>query len=760
MMEKIQIGIKGMHCASCVGTVSDAIKHTSGVVSVSVNLALAKAEIAVENGNFNIHELERKVRESGYGLVTRHLLFDVNGMDCPSCVDSIRQSLIGKRGIVSCDVNYANQSISVQIIDGLISEKEVASTLSNLGYTPKSVVDSKGSNLDLIKLAIAGLGAIFCFVFGHELPYLALGVATVVQFWCGLVFHLSLIRTLVRFRADMNTLISLGTNASYFFGAFSLLTGAHPDLKSGPIIIFVVLLGRFIDSKARNATGTSLEKLIKLKPKVAKILRNGQEENVSYEDIVIGDVAVVRSGEAIPCDGFVESGSSDVDQSMMTGESMPIHKKEGDSVYAGTINLTGVLEIQASVNPTSTVLSKIINLVREAQSSKTQIEKLADRVCALFVPVILGIALVTFFIWLSLYGVNEAIFFSVSVLIIACPCALGLATPTAVIVSVGKGAQIGILFKNGETIEKLSHVDVILFDKTGTVTLGKPRIVDKQLFTDDALRLTAALSRFSNHPLSKAIAEEYDSETYRVTDIENIGGLGIKGKIDGKAVLVGSRNFMEYNNVNMPESYGDGGKTTVYSSFDSKLIGQFRFEDKIRPESAETIKKLKEYELALLSGDSTKTVEQVGAQLGIAKFFSELMPQDKVNKVKEFKAKGKRVAFVGDGINDAPSLAESDVGIAISGQEIAIEASQVVIMNGSLAGVAKAIRLAKRTFATIKQNLWWAFGYNLVLVPAAAGVLYFPFGIKIDPMFSCVIMAISSITVVLNSLRLRLIKLD
>jgi len=766
-MAKITLDVKGMHCASCIGTVSDAIKQTKGVVSCDVNLALSTAEV-VSNDGFNVRELVENVKKTGYGIKTRQVVYHLDGMDCPSCVQGIENSLIQLYGVVDSKANFANQSVNVEIIEGLVSEKEIENQLKRLGYTPKQVEQENEKKDDIpYKVIVACAGAIFCILY-RKYPTTCMMVATIVQFWSGWVFHKALLRSVLRLRADMNTLISLGSNATYFFALVSMLTGAKADVMTAPIIIAVVLVGRFLESSARLKTGNAMLKLIDLQPKTANVLRDGKEVAVDQSDIKPGDIVVVKPGERIPCDGIVKIGSSSVDESMMTGEPIPARKKQGSNVLAGTINQSGVIRVEATRDSSETSLAQIIKLVREAQSSKTRIERIADRVCAVFVPIVLIITVITFSLWFIFSGFdfNLALLFAVSVLIIACPCALGLATPAAVVVAVGKGSSNGILFKNGQAIERLGKVKVIAFDKTGTLTIGKPEIGEQKLFMDDGLTLSASLCKYSNHPLSKAISAKHTGELYHVSDLENLDGLGLRGKVKGKMVIVGNRSLMEYNKIDLEpvnelaRELEGKGETIVYCACDGIVAACFSFKDRIKPEAKEIMLRLKNYQLALLTGDTEKSAKEVASRLGITLVHSELMPQDKVKVIKEIK-KTKSVAFVGDGINDAPSLAESNVGIALSsGQDIAIESADIVLVKGTLHGVANAVQLSTKTFAVIKQNLWWAFGYNVVLIPVAAGLFWIPFGLMIHPMFACVIMAFSSITVVLNSLRLGLVKLN
>lgn len=757
-----------MHCASCVGTVTEAIKRGTGVNSCDVSLATASAEITIQPENFRSHEVVQKVRDSGYDVKTTIHLYELEGMNCPTCVDEIEKTLLKESWIVECKASFANQSVKIEILAGITSDQNLQGLLKKLGYTPKKgqQVEIKSQSDEILKLLFAISGAIFCLVYAHNYHKTSILVASVVQFWCGLAFHKSLLRAVLRLRADMDTLISLGTNTAYFFSLFSVIFKGHPVTEVAPLIIAVVLLGRFLESKARAKTSQSLTKLLNLWPKKTNVIRSGKEISIATNEITIGDVAVVKPGERIPCDGIIESGSTNIDESMMTGEPLLVAKSQGSQVLAGTVNLTGAIQVKATRDSASTTLSQIIRLVREAQTSKTRIERLADKVCAYFVPCILGISLVTFFLWLGFGNLHDAILHSVSVLIIACPCALGLATPTAVVVAVGKGSANGILFKNGESLESLAKIKNIAFDKTGTLTIGKPTLVSKQTFSEDGMKLAASIAKYSNHPVSKAISESFKSETYDILEIANLDGLGMTGKINGEFLFLGSKNLMEYNKIDINpaaefiKSAESNAETIVCCGYSGKLVAVFSLKDVPKTEAKEVLKRLEDYKISMLTGDSKGTAHEIGSKLGITSIHAELMPQDKVRVIKNLQ-KNSHIAFVGDGINDAPSLASSNCGIALSnGQDVAIESADVVLVKGTLHGVPNAIEIARKTFSIIKQNLWWALGYNIVLVPAAAGLSHIIFKFDVSPMAACVLMAISSLAVVLNSLRLNWIKLQ
>jgi Cu+-exporting ATPase len=597
-----------------------------------------------------------------------------------------------------------------------------------------------------------------------------------VLFWCGDRFFKGFITSLKHFTADMNTLVAVGTSAAFIYSAAvtffpaDFTSGGHTSnvyYDTSAVIITLILLGRLLEMRSKGKTSEALKKLIGLQAKTASIIRDGKEVEIPLEQLHIGDIVIVRPGEKIPVDGIIIEGTSSIDESMITGESVPVDKHIGDEIIGATLNTTGSFKFQAKKIGKDTLLAQIVKLVEEAQGSKAPIQQFADRVTAVFVPIVIVIALLTFIGWyLSGALFTNALINFVAVMIVACPCALGLATPTAIIVGTGLGAQHGILIKNANVLEKLRKIDTIVFDKTGTITTGKlvvTDVVSSDMFSEnDILFYAASLENFSEQPIAKAIVDFSNTKSISLAPPKNfnsITGFGAKGLVEGKQVLVGSAKLLSERNIgtNKPkfyDAYFEQGKTLVFVSIDNKLAGIIAVMDATRPESKISVNRLHKLgiRILLLSGDNRQVVESICKSNGIDNYFAEMLPQDKIKEIKKLQNAGRIVAMVGDGINDAPALAQADVGIAIgTGTDIAIEAGDITLVKGNLMGVISAIRLSKKTVTTIYQNLFWAFIYNLILIPLAA------FGI-LDPMLAAGSMALSSVSVVSNSLRLKRMK--
>jgi Cu+-exporting ATPase len=601
-----------------------------------------------------------------------------------------------------------------------------------------------------------------------------LALATPVQFFVGWQFYVGTYKAFRNRRANMDTLIALGTSAAYIYSLLVIISsetfGKHVYFDTAALIISIILLGRYLEARAKGRTSEAIRKLIGLQAKTARVLVAGREVEVPVEEVAVGDIVVVRPGEKMPVDGIVTEGTSTVDESMLTGESMPVDKKEGDSVVGATINKNGFLKFQATKVGKDTVLAQIIRLVERTQGSKAPIQRLADSVAGVFVPVVIGIAVLTFLVWYFIGG--ESFTFAltafISVLVIACPCALGLATPTAIMVGTGKGAQNGILIKSAEALELAHRAKVIVFDKTGTLTTGKPVVTDTVAVNgfaqSEVLRLAAVAEKGSEHPLGEAIVDASKSGGQELPDpeaFESLAGRGVVARVEGKEILLGNRALMAENSVESRsfedkiqelESYG---KTVMLMSVDRKLVGLIAVADTLKEDAAEAIRNLHQMgiETIMITGDNRRTAQAIARRVGIEKVLAEVLPEDKAEELRRLQANGQVVAMVGDGINDAPALAQSDVGIALgSGTDIAMEAGTVVLVRGDLAGVVEALKLSRYTIRKIRENLFWAFFYNVAGIPIAAGVLYPVFGLLLDPVIAAAAMGFSSVSVVTNSL--------
>jgi len=738
----------------------------------------------------------------------RKRTYYIQGMDCAACAINIEKKLNKVPGVKKAVVNYATEKASVDL-GKEIPEADLQKAASSVGNYKLIAEDEK-------KMGMAGhdhaamlkkeeikkfktkmifgiiMSAIIMFLSNYFLiPGLKnisaqimnavlLLLATPVQIWLGSQFYKSAWAGLKRFNANMDTLIAVGTSAAYLFSLVATLfpqffTGAGQKaavyFDTSAVILTLIILGHFLEARAKGKASEAIKRLIKLQAKTARVLINGQEKEIPIAEVKVGDLIIVKPGEKIPVDGEITEGESSIDESMITGESLPVDKKIGDKVIGATINKMGSFTFKAEKVGKETALAQIIKLVEEAQGTKAPIQRLADIIAGFFVPVVISIAILTFIIWL-LYGPSFALALiaGVTVLIIACPCALGLATPTAIMVGTGKGAEEGILIKDAESLEKVQSLDVLIFDKTGTLTEGKPQVVN---FSDEkSLKIAYALEKKSEHPLALAVvkkAEEYKFETLEVENFFAKIGRGVTGKINKQTHYLGNYELLSEHNIAIPNQAlikitdeENNGRTVLILADNKAYLGFVSISDTIKDEAKKSINKLKEMHIepVLMTGDNLKTAEVVAHLLDINDWYSKVKPEDKLNKVKELQAQGKKVGMVGDGINDAPALMQSNVGIAMgTGTDVAIESANIVILKGDINKVVKAIILSKKTMVTIKGNLFWAFFYNILGIPIAAGILYPAFGLLLSPMIAAGAMAFSSIFVVLNSLRLKNIKL-
>lgn len=759
-MEKIEISISGMSCASCAVRIEKALKELPGVRSAAVNFATERATVLYQPELVSISAIEEQIRSAGYDVISqgedKAIIEDREKIEHEKEMKALRLRL------------YVSIVLTAIIFAGSMREW--------VPWIPKFFSD-------------------------RRLLFL---LATPVQFWVGWRFYHGAYAALVHGSSDMNVLVAIGTTAAYLYSVVATFapgllkvgaTGAtHVYYDTSATIITLILVGRYLEAMARGKASEAMRKLLSLSAKTAHVVRGGQEVEIPSEELEVGDIVIVKPGEKIPVDGVIIEGHSSVDESMLTGESIPRDKGVGDEVVGATINKTGTFKFKATKVGRDTVLSQIVKLVEQAQGSKAPIQRLADRVAGIFVPAVVSIAVATFLAW-YFFGPAPRLSFAllsfVSVLIIACPCALGLATPTAIMVGTGKGAEFGVLFKGGEHLERAHRINALIFDKTGTLTTGKPEVMDFELvseggpMTNEAapagghmggpaagrerkvLQLVAAVEKASEHPLAQAVVAKAEAEGLslpRVTDFEAIPGYGVKATVEGKKVLVGSEKFLEKEGVDARAlsaramEFSQQGKTPVLAAIEGKPAAVVAIADGIKPGSREAVDMLHKMgiEVAMLTGDNRRTAEAIASSLGIDRVLAEVLPQDKALEVRRLQQEGKVVGMVGDGINDAPALAQADVGIAIgTGTDIAMEAADITLMGGDLKGVVTAIELSRRTMSTIKQNLFWAFAYNSAGIPIAAGVLY-PFtGILLNPMIAALAMALSSVSVVTNSLRLR-----
>lgn len=811
---KAAIRITGMTCTTCAATIERSLSQTPGIQRANVNFASEKASVEYDAAQVGLAQIRDAISRLGYGVATRKSIFPVGGMTCASCVARVEQALSSVPGVISANVNLASEKATVEYLDGT-ELGALRSAVKDAGYELgpeveglKDVSAAAQHEIRSVRdrFIVAAILASIIMLLGFTppfagKPYLLWALATPVQFWSGWRFYLGAWGALKHRTSDMNTLIAIGTSAAYFYSLIAVVrpglfaTGmmaAHLYFDTSAMIIALVLLGRFLEARARGQTSEALKRLIGMQPKTALVIRDGEQREIPVEDVQIGDLILVRPGQRIPVDGIVRQGYSSVDESMLTGESIPVEKKVGDEAIGGTINKTGSFQLEATRVGNETTLARIVRMVEEAQGSKAPIQRLVDVIASYFVPAVIGIAVVTFAVW-CFVGPPPALTFAllnfVAVLVIACPCALGLATPTAIIVGTGKGAEHGILIRNGESLERAHQINTVLFDKTGTLTRGEPVVTDVvaaySLSAEEVLRLAASAEQSSEHPLGQAVvraAQEKKLALSPSSDFNAIPGQGVEVLVEGKKLVVGNLKLMKERSLSL-----DGleekaahlfaqGKTVMFVGRDAQVAGILALADTLKPGAREAVQALHNMgiETTMITGDNRRTAEAIARQAGIGRVLAEVPPERKAAEVSKLQQEGKVVAMVGDGINDAPALAQADIGIAIgTGTDVAMETGDITLISGDLIGVVTAISLSKKTMRTIKQNLFWAFAYNTALIPVAAGVLYLAFGKTgvpaglhfilgehgfLNPMLAAAAMAASSVTVVSNSLRLRRFK--
>lgn len=804
----ISLPIEGMTCASCVGRVEAALAKVEGVASVSVNLATERADIRL-NRPVDRMALIQAIEKVGYDVPQGTIELAIGGMTCASCVGRVEKALKAVPGVTEAVVNLATERATVR---GVASVQDLIAAVDKVGYEASPVdtsmqadeeaaekKDAERAELkrDLTLAAVLALPVFVLEMGSHMIPGMHEWVASTIgiqQSWY-LQFVLTLLvlaipgwrfyekgfPALFRLGPDMNSLVAVGTAAAFGYSmvatfAPSLLPAGTVNVyyEAAAVIVALILLGRFLEARAKGRTSEAIKRLVGLQAKEAHVLRDGRIVDIPINDVAQGDIVEVRPGERVPVDGEVTEGRSFVDESMITGEPIPVEKAEGSTVVGGTVNQKGALTLRATAVGGQTMLAQIIRMVEQAQGSKLPIQAVVDKVTLWFVPAVMLAAVLTFLVWL-VFGPSPALSFAlvnaVAVLIIACPCAMGLATPTSIMVGTGRGAEMGVLFRKGEALQLLKDAKVVAVDKTGTLTEGRPVLTDLEIADgfdrNQVLAKVAAVESRSEHPIARAIVEsavEGGIALPTMTDFDSVTGMGVRATVDGARVEVGADRFMRELGLDVggfartAERLGNEGKSPLYASIDGRLAAIIAVADPIKSSTPAAIAALHQLGLkvAMITGDNARTAQAIAKQLGIDEVVAEVLPEGKVEAVRRLKASHGQIAYVGDGINDAPALAEADVGLAIgTGTDVAVESADVVLMSGNLQGVPNAIALSKATIGNIRQNLFWAFGYNTALIPVAAGVLYPAYGVLLSPIFAAGAMALSSVFVLGNALRLR-----
>lgn len=795
-MEKVSVKIQGMTCAACSTKVERALKKMEGVIEANVNLALEKATVEYDPGLINVEDISGRISSLGYVPVTEKTELKISGMACAACSAKLEKKLNSLPGVEKAVVNLATEKAVIKFIPGTIGVREFKQVVEKLGYSAEVVQDSLDFDREravrekdirrqkMLFTFSAVLSIPLALVMFAELldwkwvpaiifnKYFQLALATPIQFGAGAHFYKDAYFSLKNRSANMSVLVVLGTTAAYLYSLAITIRGHilgqhHVYYETSAIIITLILLGKLLEAVAKGKTSEAIKKLMGLQAKTARVIRQGKEFDVPIEEVALGDLILVRPGEKIPVDGVIQDGHTTIDESMLTGESIPVDKEVGDPVVGATINKHGSFKFTATKVGKDTVLAQIIKIVEDAQGSKAPIQRMADVISAYFVPVVIVIAIGTFLVWYFLLtpgNFTRALVNFTAVLVIACPCALGLATPTSIMVGTGKGAENGILIKGGEHLENTHKLDTIILDKTGTITKGQPEVTDIISLTpmsqEEVLRLAAIAEKGSEHPLGQAIAKK-GQESFGLLcdpqDFQAIPGHGVEAVVDEKAIFLGTRKLMRLKNVDV-KPYEDRmsqleeqGKTAMLMAVDGQMAALIAVADTVKERSAQAIRELLDMgiDVVMITGDNERTATAIARQVGITHVLAEVLPEDKAKEVEKLKALGKRVGMVGDGINDAPALVAADVGMAIgTGTDVAMEAADITLMRGDLQGIPASIRLSRATMNNIKQNLFWALIYNTLGIPiAAAGLL--------NPVIAGGAMAFSSVSVVSNALRLR-----
>ncbi|WP_257008159.1 heavy metal translocating P-type ATPase [Bacillus sp. FJAT-45350] len=791
-MEQLTIPIRGMTCAACSTRIEKVLNKIDSV-EASVNLPLEKTTISYDKSKVSIEEIVEKIDKLGFSVVERTIDLDIQGMSCAACSSRIEKATSKLDGVLEANVNLPLEKGSFKIIEGIIDEQGIINKIEKIGFEAQREKDiDEGEAREKDEVQIQRNRFLFALIFSiplfitmidHFYPermllphwfmngYLQWALATPVQFYAGWQFYRGAYKTLSNKSANMDVLVAMGTSAAYFYSVWLVLQGeVYLFFETSAVIITLILLGKLLEARAKGRTSEAIQKLLQLQAKNARVIRNGIETEVPIEEVVLNDIIIVKPGEKIPLDGMVIEGHTSIDESMLTGESIPVDKKVDDEVIGATINKHGSFKFKVTKVGKESTLSQIIKIVEQAQTSKAPIQRMADIISGYFVPAAVSIALFSFVLWYFFLGASfqDALINFTAVLVIACPCALGLATPTSIMVGTGKGAENGILFKGGGQLEQTHKTDTIVLDKTGTITKGEPVLTDIFVVNDwnesDLLTIVGSVEKGSEHPLAEAIvkgARDKGVELKDVDSFEAVPGYGIKASYETLEVLIGTRRLLQKFNVEyegleeMMVTFEEQGKTAMLVAINNQVAGLVSVADEVKESSKEAITSLKKlgYMVVMMTGDNRHTANAIAKEVGIDHVFSEVLPEQKAEKVEQLKQEGKRVIMVGDGINDAPALATADIGMAIgTGTDVAIEAADITLMRGDLTSIPQAIMLSRYTMRNIKQNLFWAFIYNSIGLPiAAAGLL--------APWIAGAAMAFSSVSVVTNALRLKRVKL-
>ncbi|MDX9872454.1 MAG: heavy metal translocating P-type ATPase [Clostridia bacterium] len=813
------LSIRGMTCAACAQRIEKVLRKLPGIEQASVNLAGEKLFVEYDPDILPLTSIKETVAKIGYEVVektdTANITVPIGGMTCAACAQRLEKAIGKLPGVTAVTINFATEKATIAYNPQQLRASAIRETIEKAGYTALEVSKTDAADEDrarkqkeintlwkkfivsavfaapLLYIAMAPMIKIVTLPFPAGLDHmdfpLVYGLVELLLvipiIGVGYKFYTVGYSALLRRSPNMDSLIAIGTTAAVIYSVYNVLRIAQGDFaaveslyfETAGVIITLILLGKTLEAVSKGRTGEAIKKLMGLAPKLAIVIQDGVEKEIPIDEVEIGDIVVVKPGAKIPVDGTVLEGHTAIDESMLTGESMPVDKKAGDTVYTASLNTTGVIQFRADKIGGDTALAQIIKLVEDAQGSKAPIAKMADTVSGIFVPIVCAIAILAGIAWFIGTGDLEfALTIFIAILVIACPCALGLATPTAIMVATGKGAEYGILIKGGEALETAHKINTIVFDKTGTITEGKPTVTDvltvEGISVEELLQITASAEKGSEHPLGQAIvlsAQEKGLELFKASSFNAITGRGIEAVLNGRAVLAGNRKLMDERGISMTEMEGasdrlaEEGKTPMYVSLDGKLAGIVAVADVMKPSSRAAIESLHRMgiEVVMITGDNKKTAAAIARQVGIDRVLAEVLPQDKSNEVKKLQNEGRKVAMVGDGINDAPALAQADIGVAIgSGTDVAMESADIVLMRSDLMDVPTAIDLSKKTIRNIKQNLFWAFGYNVIGIPIAAGVLYLFGGPLLNPIFAAAAMSLSSVSVLTNALRLKQFK--
>ncbi|NOX88542.1 MAG: heavy metal translocating P-type ATPase [Calditrichaeota bacterium] len=822
-VERLQIPIVGMHCASCTLTIEKEIEKLPGIKRAVVNYSTENAYVEFLPDKVNVDEILKAIKKAGYKSGQATLRLGIRKMHCSSCISKIEEELQKTPGVLSASVDLATESATIVYLPSMVQTPEIKRIIEGLGYpivetsTPAAAIGKPTEEPEdenqkarereyktlVRKFIFAAILSVPFIIFSYPalfgLPasmqkgsdllriiWISMSVLSLpIMFWSGSHFYTGALAAMKSRSANMHTLIATGITAAWLYSTIAAIfpeifpTEALADVFFDVVAVVVALvnLGMALEIRAKGKSSEAIKKLIGLQPKTARVIRNGKEMDIPVEEVVLDDIILVRPGEKIPVDGIIVEGSSSVDESMITGESIPVEKYKDDEVIGATINKTGSFKFKATKVGKDTALAQIIEMVQQAQSSKAPIQRIVDKVSSYFVPTVIILAILSFIVWYD-FGPSPNLIYAlvvfVTVLIIACPCALGLATPISLMVGVGKGAENGILIRSGEALEGACKLDTIVLDKTGTITEGKPSLTDvvttNGFQSDEVLKYAASVEKASEHPLGESIirgAEERSVKLEDPKDFNAVPGYGVEATVNGKRIILGNEKMMKKHNIDLgdlveiSQKMADDGKTPMFVAVDNKAAGIVAVADTVKPDSLDAIRHLKKMglEVVMITGDNKRTAEAIAKQVGVDRVFSEVLPEDKAFNVQKLQQEGKRVAMVGDGINDAPALAQANIGLAIgSGTDVAIEASDITLIKGSLKGVALAIELSKATMRNIKQNLFGAFFYNGLGIPIAAGLLYPFLGTLLSPLIAGAAMAFSSVTVVTNANRLRRFK--